>query len=135
MSKSRAVTAFLGETPYVVTLSDGTHEWLADEPVEAGGGSRGPSPHQLVLSGLGACTAITLRMYATRKGWPLSGVTVELQLNPDGAPPTGGSEIRRRITLQGDLTAEQRERLLQVANACPVAKTLGGAIRTTTALV
>jgi len=135
VSKSRAVTAFLGETPYVVTLSDGTHEWLADEPVEAGGGSRGPSPHQLVLSGLGACTAITLRMYATRKGWPLARVTVELQLNPDGAPPTGGSEIRRRITLQGDLTAEQRERLLQVANACPVAKTLGGEIHTTTSLV
>ena len=135
MSNSRVVTAVLGGTPYVVTLSDGTHEWLADEPVEAGGGSRGPSPHQLVLSGLGACTAITLRMYATRKGWRLSGVTVELQLNPDGASATGGSEIRRRITLQGDLTDEQRERLLQVANACPVAKTLGGAIRTTTALV
>ena len=135
MSNSRVVTAVLGGTPYVVTLSDGSHEWLADEPVEAGGGSCGPSPHQLVLSGLGACTAITLRMYATRKGWPLSGVTVELQLNPDGAPATGASEIRRRITLRGDLTDEQRERLLQVANACPVAKTLGGAIRTTTALV
>ncbi len=134
MSKSRAVTAILGETPYVVTLSDGAHEWLADEPLEAGGGSRGPTPHQLVLSGLGACTAITLRMYATRKGWALSDVTVELQLNPDGAPTGGGSEIRRRITLHGDLTDEQRDRLLQVANACPVARTLGGAILTTTAL-
>jgi putative redox protein len=135
VSKSRAVTAVVGETPYLVSLSNGTHEWLADEPVEAGGGNRGPSPHQLVLSGLGACTAITLRMYATRKGWPLSGVTVELQLNPDGPPAAGGSEIRRRITLQGDLTAEQRERLLQVANACPVAKTLGGEIHTTTSLL
>ena len=132
MSKSRAVTAVIGETPYLVTLSDGAHEWLGDEPLEAGGGGRGPSPHQLVLSGLGACTAITLRMYADRKRWPLSGVSVELQLNPDGAPARGGSEIRRRITLHGDLTAEQRERLLQVANACPVAKTLGGDIHTTT---
>ena len=135
MSRSRAVTAVLAETPYVVTLSDGTHEWLADEPLDSGGGNRGPSPHQLVLSGLGACTAITLRMYAARKGWPLGGVAVELQLNPDGAPPGGGSEIRRRITLGGDLTAEQRERLLQVANACPVARTLGGEIHTTTSLV
>jgi putative redox protein len=132
VSKSRAVTAVIGETPYLVTLSDGAHEWLGDEPLEAGGGGRGPSPHQLVLSGLGACTAITLRMYADRKRWPLSGVSVELQLNPDGAPARGGSEIRRRITLHGDLTAEQRERLLQVANACPVAKTLGGEIHTTT---
>ena len=135
MSKSRAVTAVIGETPYVVTLSDGSHEWLGDEPPEAGGGGRGPSPHQLVLSGLGACTAITLRMYATRKGWPLAGVTVELQLNPDGARAGGGAEIRRRITLRGDLTAEQRERLLQVADACPVARTLGGEIHTTTSLV
>jgi putative redox protein len=135
VSKSHAVTAMLGETPYVVTLSDGSHEWLADEPLESGGANRGPSPHQLMLSGLGACTAITLRMYATRKGWPLAGVAVELQLNPGGAPAGGGSEIGRRITLRGELTAEQRERLLQVANACPVARTLGGEIHTTTSLV
>ena len=84
MSKSRAVTAVLGETPYVVTLSDGTHEWLGDEPVDSGGGNRGPTPHQLVLSGLGACTAITLRMYATRKGWALADVTVAVMwLVPD----------------------------------------------------
>ena len=134
MSKTAAVTVVNGETPYVVTLSDGTHQWLADEPLEAGGGNRGPTPHQLVLSGLGACTAITLRMYAQRKRWPLTGVTVELQLNPDGPPAGGGSEIRRRITLRGDLTGEQRERLLQVANACPVNKTLLGEIRTATSL-
>ena len=134
MSKTAAVTVVNGETPYVVTLSDGTHQWLADEPLEAGGGNRGPTPHQLVLSGLGACTAITLRMYAQRKRWPLTGVTVELQLNPDGPPAGGGSEIRRRITLRGDLTDEQRERLLQVANACPVNKTLLGEIRTATSL-
>jgi putative redox protein len=132
---SKIVTAAIGQTPYLVTLTAGTHQWLGDEPLEAGGGSRGPTPHELVLSGLGACTAITLRMYANRKGWPLAGVTVELQLNPDGAPPTGGSEIQRRIRLQGELTAEQRERLLEVANACPVSKTLGGAIHTTTSLV
>ena len=135
MSRSRAITAVLGETPYVVTLSDGDHEWLADEPHESGGANRGPTPHQLVLSGLGACTAITLQMYAARKGWPLAGATVELQLNPDGARAGGGAEIRRRITLRGDLTAEQRERLLQIADACPVARTLGGEIRTTTSLV
>ena len=134
MSKTAAVTVVNGETPYVVALSDGTHQWLADEPLAAGGGNRGPTPHQLVLSGLGACTAITLRMYAERKRWALSGVTVELQLNPDGPPAGGGSEIRRRITLRGDLTDEQRERLLQIANACPVNKTLLGEIRTATSL-
>ena len=135
MSKSRTVTAVLGDAPYVVKLSDGTHEWLGDEPLESGGGNRGPTPHQLVLSGLGACTAITLRMYAARKAWALAGVTVELQLNPDGVPSGGGAEIRRRITLRGELTAEQRERLMQVADACPVARTLEGEIHTTTSLV
>jgi putative redox protein len=134
MSKTPAVTVVNGETPYVVALSDGTHQWLADEPLEAGGGNRGPNPHQLVLSGLGACTAITLRMYAERKRWRLTGVTVELQFNPDGPPAGGGSQIRRRITLRGDLTDEQRERLLQIANACPVNRTLLGEIRTTTSL-
>ena len=121
MSNSRVVTAVLGETPYVVTLSDGTHEWLADEPVEAGGGGSGPSPHQLVLSGLGACTAITLRMYATRKGWALSGVT--------GCTPGRGCGHRRLEIAAGSpcrRSDEQRERLLQVANACPVARALGG---------
>jgi putative redox protein len=134
MTNTAAVTVVNGETPYVVTLSDGTHQWLADEPLEAGGGNRGPSPHQLVLSGLGACTAITLRMYAERKRWPLAGVTVELQFNPEGPPAGGGSEIRRRITLRGDLTDEQRERLLHIANACPVNRTLLGEIRTATSL-
>ena len=65
----------------------------------------------------------------------LAGVTVELQLNPDGAPAGGGAEIRRQISMQGELTVEQRARLLEVANACPVSRTLGGPIHTTTSLV
>src|SRR3974377_1239995 len=97
MSKSHPVTAVIGETRYARNLTDGTHEWLGEEPIEAGGGNRGPTPHQLVLSGLGACTAITLRMYATRKGWPLAGVTVELQFNPDGGPAGGGPEDPRGV--------------------------------------
>jgi putative redox protein len=135
MSKTPEVRAVLGETRYVVTLSDGTHEWFGDEPLEAGGANRGPTAHQLLLSALGTCTAITLRMYADRKGWPLAGVTVDLAFNPDGPPaPGGGAEIRRRVTLRGELSAEQRERLLQIANACPINKVLNGEIRTATSL-
>ena len=135
MSKLSAVTARIGETPYVVTLSDSEgHQWLSDEPPAAGGGGRGPTPHQLLLASLGACTAMTLRMYALRKGWPLPAVEVELQFNPGGPPPAGGSDIRRRISLRGELSAEQRARLLEIANACPLHKVLTGEVRITTSL-
>lgn len=129
MSTTRAVTAVNGATPYVVTLEDHRgHHWLADEPVESGGANKGPSPTLLLLSSLGACTAITLRIFAARKGWPLTGAAVHLEFNPEGSPAEG-NDIRRTITLQGDLSPEQRERLLDVANKCPLHKILTGKIR------
>lgn len=130
MSTARAVTAVNGSTPYVVNLRDPEHHhWLADEPLESGGGNKGPTPTQLLLSSLGACTAITVRMFATRKGWPLTDVEVQLQLDPESTPAGDGRDIRRIITLQGTLSPEQRERLLDVANKCPIHRLLTGKIR------
>lgn len=134
MSTTPAVTAVNGATPYVVTLEDRLgHRWLADEPLEAGGANEGPSPTALLLSALGACTAMTVRMYAARKSWPLAGVEVQLEFNPEGAPAEG-NDIRRRVALRGHLTEEQRERLLDIANKCPLHKVLTGKIRIHTAL-
>ena len=134
MTDVATVSATSNAAPFLVRLTNGTHQWQADEPVALGGADRGPTPHHLLLSALGACTAVTLRMYAARKSWALEAVQVELQFNPDGVPAAGGNDIRRRITVRGALIAEQRERLLQIANACPIHKVLSGEVRIATSL-
>ncbi|RZA20321.1 MAG: OsmC family peroxiredoxin [Lysobacteraceae bacterium] len=128
------VRASIGSTPYTVELEDNLgHRWLGDEPADVGGANAGPSPEHLLLGSLGTCTAVTLTMYARRKQWPLTGVRVELAVNPDGKP-AAGTDIRRGIELLGELDDAQRERLLQIANACPIHKLLTGEIRIATAL-
>lgn len=121
------VTASIADVPYTVTITDGVHRWLSDESVLDGGVDAGPTPFQLLLSSLGACTAITLTMYARRKVWPLTAVDVTLDFNPNGKP-TDGNQIERHLVLHGDLSDEQRERLVQIASACPVHKILTGNI-------
>ncbi len=135
MSNIPAVKATLEDTPYIVTFNDDLgHQWTADEPLEAGGGDTASSPDRLILASLGACTAITLKMVATRRRLPMTGVEVDLQLNPDGKPEAG-NDIVRRITLRGDLSDEQRAQLLKVANACPMHKLLTGEVRVRTELL
>jgi putative redox protein len=134
MSSIATVKAVSSNIPYLISLSDDLgHTWQADEPFEVGGGNVGPSPDRLLLASLGTCTAITLQMVAARRQWPLAGIQVELQLNPDGKPASG-SDIVRRITVQGDLSAEQQAQLLKIANSCPIHKLLTGEIRIQTDL-
>ena len=135
MSDITRVHAQATDTDYIVELSNPAgHRWRADEPAALGGGDTAPDPMQLVLSALGACTAITLRMYAKRKGWALDQVEVDLALNPSGKPDSG-NDIVRRLTVNGELDDSQRQRLVQIANACPVHKLLAGEVRIDTALV
>jgi putative redox protein len=110
----------------------GRHRFLADEPVEFGGLDSGPGPYDLLLAGLGACTAMTLRLYAERKALPLDRVTVRLSQAKIHAADCEACEtkegmidrIERVITLSGKLDEEQRRRLLEIADKCPVHRTL-----------
>ncbi len=106
------------------------HHTVADEPLAYGGTNKGMSPYGFVAAGLGACTAMTLRMYARRKEWPLDDISVEIshdKVHAQDAGPNGPSKIdhfTRIIYLSGDLDAEQRARLLEIADRCPVHRTL-----------
>lgn len=135
MSSIPTVQAKLEETPYLVTLTDDLgHTWHADEPLDLGGGDTAPGPDRLILASLGACTAITLKMVAVRRQIPMTGISVELQLNPAGKPASG-TDIVRRITLQGELDDEQQAQLLRAANACPMHKLLTGEVRVATEVI
>ncbi|NDJ62178.1 MAG: OsmC family protein [Chloroflexi bacterium] len=115
-------------TELTATLTLGDHTLLADEPVDNGGLDQGPTPTEIMLSSLGACTAITLQLYARRKGWPLEGVEINLSHERfkavDYEAYEGDSdfvnEFRQRLTFKGPLTPEQHERLMYIAGRCPV---------------
>lgn len=110
----------------------GRHRLVADEPEKLGGADGGPTPYDLLLAGLGACTSMTLRLYADRKGWPLEKVTVDLRHEKIHAEDCKTCEtqvgmldrIERRLHLDGPLDDEQRRRLLEIADRCPVHRTL-----------
>ena len=109
----------------------GPHTLTADEPVDKGGEDTGPAPHELLLAGLASCTSMTVKMYAERKGWPLESIEVAVA----GDHVDGAFVMTRHVALKGVLTDEQRARLLDIANKCPVHRTLTGPIRIDTDLL
>jgi putative redox protein len=102
---------------------EGGHTVLADEPVAAGGTNAGPSPTRLLAAALASCIAITIEMYAERKGWDVGAVETEVEVGYDGFVPTS---FAATIRLPDRIDEEQRERLLAVARKCPVQKVLSG---------
>jgi putative redox protein len=130
------------EDEYRTEIRAGKHALVADEPESVGGDDAGPTPYDYLLAGLGSCTGMTLRMYADRKDWPLEEATVHLSHEKVHAEDCDHCEtkegkvdhIKREIELAGDLTADQRQRLLEIANKCPVHRTLHSEIDVETAL-
>lgn len=106
---------------YRQEISTEGHALIADEPVSGGGKNAGPAPYDYLLAGLGACTAITLRMYAERKGWDLGDLRVDLVLLKDRE---GETRIERTLHTNAPLSDEQWERLLEIAGKTPVTKTI-----------
>lgn len=124
---------FLPDYTYAQLLTAGHHAFIADEPEDQGGDDLGPGPYDLLLWALGACTAMTLLMYARRKGWPLEDIAVELSHDRRHVDDCEDCEkdaagrievIERRIALRGQLDDEQRAKLLEIAGRCPVSRTI-----------
>lgn len=113
------------------TIESDPHTLMTDASEAEGGEGLAPDPHALLDAALGACTALTLKLYAARKGWPLGNADVVVT----HVESPGRYSLNRQITLHGDLTPEQRERLLEIANKCPVHRILTGKIGIETALV
>lgn len=127
------VFARIGRTGLATELVAGGHRLVGDEPRTDGGTDTGPTPHQLLLASLGACVAMTLRLYADRKGWPLEAASVALRHSREwrasdvkDGERTRIERIECEVALEGPLSDEQRERLLEIAQRCPVHRTLEG---------
>lgn len=138
----QVVASLDAQDGFTTQLKAGKHSLTADEPTSFGGNDFGPSPYELVSSGLSACTVMTLQMYAKRKNWPLQNVTVHTSFGKFHAVDCEQCEtdsakldtFEREIQLEGDLNQKQRERLLQIADKCPVHKTLHGNVQVITKL-
>ena len=136
------VVASTGQGKFEQVLLDGRHTLIADEPVSAGGADVGPGPYELLVMSLGACTSMTVQLYAGRKKWPLEQCVVRLRHTKAYAEDCADCEnpksmidrIYREIEFIGVLDAEQRSRLLEIADHCPVHRTLSSKIdiKTTT---
>jgi putative redox protein len=118
------VVAENGQGRYQQEVIVGQHHLIADEPESLGGADAGPAPFDYLMAALGSCTSITLRMYAERKEWPLTRISVSLNHEKLEFEGSMRDRINRIIALEGELSPEQRQRLLEIANKCPTHRAL-----------
>ncbi|MDX6711164.1 MAG: hypothetical protein QOH96_2180 [Blastocatellia bacterium] len=138
----RNVKVDAGQLSYAQNISIGPHVLQADEAADVGGNDAGPNPYELLLAALGSCASITVRMYSERKQWPLQGVYVDLSWARVHAEDCAECETEERmvegiemeISFLGDLSDDQRKRLFEIANKCPVHRTLSSQVQISTRL-
>ncbi|AOW11285.1 hypothetical protein EM308_06750 [Flavobacterium gilvum] len=122
------ITGSIGTQKYLCTISWRNGKLLMDEPENKGGKDLGPDPFSTLLASLASCTLSTLRMYIDRKEWIIPEINISLNLYQETVDGELSTTIKRNITFSGDVTAEQRERLLIIADKCPISKLLKGNI-------
>jgi uncharacterized OsmC-like protein len=140
---SREVIVTAQRSGLLQNIRIGPHQLRADEPIAFGGADAGPDPYELLLSALGACTGITIRMYAERKKWPLEGVQVQLTHSKIHGEDCADCEtqprtldrIERKISFTGNLSTDQLTRLREIADRCPVHRTLSSHVQIHTSVV
>lgn len=128
------VSVRLGNINYACTISNGRHEWMIDEPVENGGNDIAHDPYSALLASLGSCSAITVKMYAQRKGWQVEEIVIKLNITTQMVAGKKHTVFNRNITIKGNLDNEQLLRLQQIVAACPISKMLEGEIKIDTVL-
>lgn len=124
-------TASIGTTNYETAIATGHHRLKADEGPDLGGKDSGPAPYDLLVSALGACTVITLRMYAERKQWPVEAVHADIHFVREG----DNQHIDRRLRIEGNVDQEQKKRMAEIAERTPVTLTLKRGLEIHTTLV
>ena len=142
LTKENEVAARTLGGSFRTEINAGGHALVADEPAAVGGGDGGPSPYDLLSAALASCTSMTLMMYAKHKGLDLASVTVRVRHDKihakdcEDCESTGGriDEFRRELEIEGALTDEQRQRMLEIADRCPVHRTLHGEVKVRTTL-
>ncbi len=128
----KIVHIHIDKNNYKTVMTAGQHELVSDEPLKSGGKDLGPDPYDYLLMALGSCTAITMRMYANRKEWPVEDIYIEMRHNKVHAedcedcddPKARIDKIEKEIIVKGDLDRDQIDRLLEISKKCPVHKTM-----------
>lgn len=124
MELIESASALIGRARYQTVVNSGGHALIADEPQSSGGTNTGMDPFSLLLASLASCTVITLRMYIDRKMWPVEEIKADIEMFKTQT----GTQIETRLSFKGEINTEQQQRLLKIAEACPVHKILDGNI-------